>query len=381
MKKKGEKIMKKILFIYGTRPEAIKLAPLILEFRKHSDLFDVKVCLTGQHRQMLDQINNFFGIIGDYDLDIMVPNQTLAGLTSRCINGLDKIFPEVKPDYIFVQGDTTTVMAASLVAYYYNIEVVHIEAGLRSGNKYSPFPEEINRIIAGHIASMHFAPTERAKQNLIKENINNNIYVVGNTVIDALLLGLEIIKKDEKKYKEYFSFIDFSKKIILVTGHRRESFGISFENMCLAIKDIAEKFEDVEIVYPVHLNPNVQKPVRELLHNISRIHLIEPIDYPYMIWLMSKAYFVITDSGGVQEEAPALGKPVLVTREVTERQEGVDAGTAVLVGTDREKIFNEASSLLKNQDIYMRMSKAVNPYGNGDTSYNILKIFLDNIKS
>lgn len=369
--------MIKLLFVYGTRPEAIKLAPLILEAKKHPDKFDVKICLTGQHRQMLDQINLFFGINADFDLNVMVPNQSLAELTSRCISGIDKVLLEEKPDYVFVQGDTTTVMTTSLVSFYHNIKLVHIEAGLRSGNKTSPFPEEINRIIAGHIADWHFAPTENAKSNLYHENIWQNVFVVGNTVVDAIMLGLEIINKNNEQYDNYFNFIDFSKKIILVTGHRRESFGNAIENICLAIKDIAENFNDVEIVYPVHLNPNVQKPVKRILQSNNRIHLIDPLGYPNMIWLMNKSYFVITDSGGIQEEAPSLGKPVLVTRMVTERVEGIEAGTAILVGTDRKNIFKEAARLLLNKDDYKKMSKAINPYGDGETSKKIIKILFN----
>lgn len=371
--------MKRILFVFGTRPEAIKMAPLILEFKKFPELFDIKICLTGQHRQMLDQINTFFGIKGDYDLNLMVPNQNLAELTSRCLISIDKILFDAKPDIVFVQGDTTTVMAAALAAFYHQIEVAHIEAGLRSGQKYSPFPEEINRVIAGHIATWHFAPTEAAKQNLINEGIKNNIFVVGNTVIDALLLGLKIVNNKNDEYAKYFNFIDFSKRLILVTGHRRESFGEQLKNICLAIKDIAEAHNDVEIVYPVHLNPNVQEPVREILSGVERIHLIDPLDYPLMIWLMNKSFFVLTDSGGIQEEAPALGKPVLVMRNVTERQEGINAGSSILVGSNRGEIFKEASRLLTDESIYRNMSKAINPYGSGDTSKKIVEIFKENL--
>lgn len=370
--------MKRILFVFGTRPEAIKMAPLILEFKKFPELFDIKICLTGQHRQMLDQINTFFGIKGDYDLNLMVPNQNLAELTSRCIISIDKILFDAKPDIVFVQGDTTTVMAAALASFYHQIEVAHIEAGLRSGQKYSPFPEEINRVIAGHIATWLFAPTEAAKQNLINEGIKNNIFVVGNTVIDALLLGLKIVKNKNDEYAKYFNFIDFSKRLILVTGHRRESFGEQLKNICLAIKDIAKAHNDVEIVYPVHLNPNVQEPVREILSDVERIHLIDPLDYPLMIWLMNKSYFVLTDSGGIQEEAPALGKPVLVMRNITERQEGINAGSSILVGSNREKIFKEANRLLTDETIYRNMSKAIHPYGNGDTAKKIAKILIEN---
>ena len=366
--------MKKILFVYGTRPEAIKLAPLVLEFKKYQDIFDVKVCLTGQHRQMLDQVNSFFGIKADYDLNLMTPNQTLSSLTAKCIEAVSEILIKDPPSYVIVQGDTTTVMATSLAAYFCQIPVVHIEAGLRSGNKYSPFPEEINRIIAGHISHIHFAPTVKAKENLLAEGIKDRIFVVGNTVIDSLLLGLSIIENNDSKYSSFFSNIDFSKRIILVTGHRRESFGKSFEEICNAIKDIIQCRSDVEIIYPVHLNPNVQEPVKRILAGIPRIHLIDPLDYPYLIWIMNKSYFVLTDSGGIQEEAPALAKPVLVMRDVTERKEGIEAGTARLVGSDRKRIRDEVLRLLDDTESYKRMSNAVNPYGDGTTSKKIVEI-------
>jgi len=367
--------MKKILFIFGTRPEAIKMAPLIKEFYEHKDKFEIKICITAQHRQMLDQILDFFKIIPDYDLNLMKPNQTLFDITVDGLTGVNKIIDKYMPDLIFVQGDTTTVFVSALAGYYHKIPVAHLEAGLRSNNKYSPFPEEINRTLTGHIADFHFAPTLKAKKNLNKENIFNNIWVVGNTVIDALFLGIDLIKKtDDDKYLKHFKFIDFSKKIILVTGHRRESFGKPFENICNALKFIAEKNSDIEIVYPVHLNPNVQKPVNTILKEIKNIHLIKPLDYPYLIWLMNRSYLVLTDSGGIQEEAPSLGKPVLVMRDVTERMEGVKAGNAKLVGTDINKIIKETASLLTNKNIYNKMSKAKNPYGDGTTSKKIVKI-------
>lgn len=365
--------MKKILFIYGTRPEAIKMAPLVLEF-KNNNLFKTEVCLTGQHRQMLDQINDFFGIKGDYDLNLMKPNQTLFDIVSNCLLGLKDVLAQSEPDLIFVQGDTATVLAGAMAAYFYKIPVAHLEAGLRSGDKYAPFPEEMNRVLTGHIADFHFAPTDRAVENLMKENIVNNVFKVGNTVIDALHLGLSIIKNSgEEQYKDFFNFIDFSKKVILVTGHRRENFGEGFDNMCKAIAYIADN-NDVEIVYPMHLNPNVREPVKRHLSDKSNIHLIEPLDYPYLIWLMEKCNFVLTDSGGIQEEAPALGKPVLVMRDVTERQEGVESGTAKLVGTDFDTIVKAASELLTNESSYTKMANAVNPYGDGTTSKQILTI-------
>lgn len=363
----------KVLFIFGTRPEAIKMAPVIKEFKKHTD-FNVKICTTAQHREMLDQVLKFFNIKSDYDLNLMKPNQSIFDITVNALKALEKVLDLEKPDLIFVQGDTTTALVGALAGFYKKVKIAHIEAGLRSYNKYSPFPEEINRVLVGHLADYHFAPTEKAKENLLKESIKENVYVVGNTVIDALFLGLDIIRKtSEGEYYKYFHFIDFSKKIILVTGHRRESFGKSFENICYALKEISER-KDVEIVYPVHLNPNVRKIVNRILKGVKNIHLIEPLDYPYMIWLMNKAYLILTDSGGIQEEAPSLGKPVLVMRKVTERVEGLKAGTAKLVGTDKEKIVRETLELLNNKKKYEKMAKAVNPYGDGKASQRIKSI-------
>lgn len=372
--------MKKIMFIYGTRPEAIKMAPLVKELQKFPEEFDVKICLTGQHRQMLDQINNFFNIKGNYDLNLMKPNQTLFDIVSGCLLGLKDILNEEKPDLVFVQGDTSTVLAGALAAYFSKIPVAHLEAGLRSGDKYSPFPEEGNRILTGHIADFHFAPTDRAINNLLSEGVSKNVYKVGNTVIDALHLGLELIKKsDEKIYEKFFNFLDFSKKIILVTGHRRESFGDGFEHICKAIAFEADKYTDVQFVYPMHFNPNVREPVMKYLSGKANVHLIEPLDYPYLIWLMEKCFFVLTDSGGIQEEAPALGKPVLVMRDVTERQEGVEAGTAKLVGTEYKSIVENIDLLLCNENEYSKMSNAVNPYGDGTTSKQIVEILRENL--
>lgn len=374
--------MYKVILVFGTRPEAIKMAPLVKEFKKHPDRFDVKVCITAQHREMLDQVLSFFRIKPDYDLNLMKSNQSLFELTANLIKGLESVFRDFKPNLVFVQGDTTTAFVGALASFYNKTEIAHVEAGLRSNNKYSPFPEEINRVLVGRLADYHFAPTEKARKNLLKEGIENNIWVVGNTVIDALLLGLQIIKEQgEERYYSRFNFLDFSKKIILVTGHRRESFGEPFRNICYALKELANSFEDVEIVYPVHLNPNVRKPVNEILRGHSRIHLIEPLEYPYLIWLMSKSYLILTDSGGIQEEAPSLGKPVLVMREVTERIEGIEAGTAKLVGTSKEKIVTEVGKLLENQEEYSRMAKAVNPYGDGNASKKILKILLENLNA
>jgi len=371
--------MKKILFIFGTRPEAIKMAPLIKEFKKQPDRFACLVCVTAQHREMLDQVMNFFEIKPDFDLNIMKPGQSLFDITIACLAGLEKVIEKSSPDLIFVQGDTTTAFAGALAGYYKKIKVAHIEAGLRSDNKYSPYPEEMNRILAGNLADYHFAPTKQAVMNLRNENIKGNIWNVGNTVIDALFLGLAIIEKQApKKYSDHFSFIDFTKKIILVTGHRRESFGEPFENICHALNELAGKHSgEIEIVYPVHLNPNVRKPVNQILKNAKNIHLIEPLDYPHLIWLMSKSYIVLTDSGGIQEEAPSLGKPVLVMREVTERTEGINARTAKLVGTDRLKIIEETDRLLTDPREYKKMSNATNPYGDGKTSEKIVKKIIE----
>jgi UDP-N-acetylglucosamine 2-epimerase (non-hydrolysing) len=367
--------MKTVLFIFGTRPEAIKCAPLIKEFEKNPDLFSVKICVTAQHREMLDQVLNFFEIKPHHDLNIMKPGQSLFDVTINVLKGLESVLDSVKPDLIFVQGDTTTVLSGAIAGYYKHISIAHLEAGLRSDNKYSPFPEEGNRILTSHLADFHFAPTEKAVQNLKREGITKNIWNVGNTVIDALLMGLDIIRKNgEDPYVDFFSQLDFSKKIILVTGHRRESFGDGFDNICKALKEIAVRFNNVDIVYPVHLNPNVQNPVKSILSGVHNIHLINPLEYPYLIWLMNRSYIVLTDSGGIQEEAPSLGKPVLVMREVTERTEGVEAGTAVLVGTDANKIIDEVTQLITNSSVFNKMSKAVNPYGDGKSCKRIVDI-------
>lgn len=366
--------MGKILFIYGTRPEAIKMAPLILEFKKSSK-YETRVCVTAQHREMMDQVNHFFQIVPDYDLNLMKPGQDLFDITSLILVSLKFVLNEFEPDLIFVQGDTSTVLASALASYYKRIKLAHIEAGLRSDNIYSPFPEEMNRKLTSALATFHFAPTLKAKENLNKENIYDYVYVVGNTVIDALLAGLRIIKEcDQEKYKNYFSYIDFNKKIILATGHRRESFGLPFEEMCLAMRDIAVNNPDVQIIYPVHLNPNVRKPVNEILSETKNVFLIEPLDYPSLIWLMDKSYLVLTDSGGIQEEAPTLGKPVLVMRDVTERMEGIQAGVARLVGTNRHVILKNVQSLLINESEYLAMSCAINPYGDGTTALQIRQI-------
>lgn len=368
--------MKKVLFIFGTRPEAIKMAPLVRELQSRENEFIVRICVTGQHREMLDQVLDFFSIKPDYDLSVMKQNQTLFTVTADIMSGLEPILDKEQPDIVLVQGDTTSAFVGALGGFYKQIPVGHLEAGLRSGDIYSPFPEEVNRIMVGRIATYHFAPTERSQKALLGEGISDDsIYMVGNTVIDALLLGLEIIKThDEEGYKAAIGPIEWSKRIILVTGHRRESFGGGLENAFRAIKRIAQDNPEVEIVYPVHLNPNVQKPVNDILQNIKNVHLIKPLNYPNLVWLMNKSYLVLTDSGGIQEEAPTLGKPVLVMRDVTERQEGVEAGTAMLVGTNEKAIYDATQNLLDSQTAYNAMANAVNPYGDGKTSKKIADI-------
>ncbi|MCD4680876.1 MAG: UDP-N-acetylglucosamine 2-epimerase (non-hydrolyzing) [Bacteroidales bacterium] len=368
--------MKKVLFVFGTRPEAIKLAPLVKEIQKYPENFEYKVCITAQHREMLDQVLDFFSINPDYDLDLMKPNQSLTDITKRALGGVSEVIASFKPDLTIVQGDTTTAFTGALAGFYNKSKIVHIEAGLRTGNKFSPYPEEMNRILVGHITDYHFAPTIEAEQNLFKEGIRENVWVVGNTVIDALILGLNIIReRGDKEFIQKFSFIDFSKRIILVTSHRRESFGKPFEDICGALKTIVEN-NDVELVYPVHLNPNIKVPVNKILGGIKKIHLIEPLNYPELIWLMNNSYLILTDSGGIQEEGPSLGKPILVMRDVTERMEGIEAGTAILVGTNINVIIESANNLLQNEDEYQKMAKASNPYGDGKTSERVVKILL-----
>ena len=364
----------RLLFVFGTRPEAIKLAPLVRAFRER-DGFDVKVCVTAQHRQMLDQVLQFFEIVPEYDLDIMRPDQTLFDVTANGLKALENVMEDCKPDLVFVQGDTTTSFIGALAAYYRKIKVAHIEAGLRSGNKYSPFPEEMNRMLTGRLCDFHFTPTLQSADNLRKENIHENIFNVGNTVIDALFLGLDLIRKrGEKSYRETFDFMKADRKLVLITGHRRESFGEPFARICAAIREVALKWPGVDFVYPVHLNPNVQKIVFEMLSTQPNVHLLEPLDYPHFIWLMNKSSIVLTDSGGLQEEAPSLGKPVLVMRDVTERTEGIDAGTAKLVGTDHPLIVRELNSLLSDEKAYEAMAKAVNPYGDGTACRQIVDV-------
>jgi UDP-N-acetylglucosamine 2-epimerase (non-hydrolysing) len=368
--------MIKNLIIFGTRPEAIKMAPLFIEFSKNNDLFETKICVTAQHREMLDQVLDFFEIIPDYDLDLMRANQDLYSLTSDIILGLKEVFHDCKPDYVFVHGDTTTSMASSLAAFYSGIKVCHVEAGLRTYNKLSPFPEEINRQLTTRIAEFHFAPTFQSKKNLLLENINDrSILVTGNTVIDALLHSVEKIQNiNNSEIETLKNLLDFSKKIILVTGHRRENQGEGFLNICEALKDITSRNSNVQIIYPVHLNPNVRKPVFEILSNINSIKLIEPLTYPAFVWLMNKSYLILTDSGGVQEEAPSLGKPILVLRDTTERPEAVKLGTVILVGTDKDKIVKECEDLIENVDNkYKKMSRLKNPYGDGNASKRIVE--------
>ncbi|HOV89419.1 MAG TPA: UDP-N-acetylglucosamine 2-epimerase (non-hydrolyzing) [Syntrophorhabdaceae bacterium] len=367
----------KILSIFGTRPEAIKMAPILKELEKNFDSFRSIVCITAQHRQMLDQVLDIFEIRPDYDLQIMQDSQNLFDVTCLALDGLKRVIENVEPEMVFIQGDTTTTMAAAISAYYFKTKVAHVEAGLRTGNKYAPFPEEINRKITSAIADIHFAPTDRARQNLLMEGVSDDrIFVTGNTVIDALFLTTEKINANtdiKKRLDKRFSFIDPSKRLILVTGHRRENFGEGLENICYALLEIARACPDTEIVYPAHLNPNVQEPVLKIIGRTqSGIHVIEPVDYISFVYLMNKAYIILTDSGGIQEEAPSLGKPVLVMRDTTERPEAVDAGTARLVGTDKDKIVRETIFLLHDKKAYNSMKSMNNPYGDGKAAKRIV---------
>ena len=372
--------MKKNLIIFGTRPEAIKMAPLVNQFLK-DNRFETKVCVTGQHREMLDQVLSFFNIKPDYDLSLMKPNQNLYDLTGEVIAGLKPILESFKPDFVYVHGDTTTTMAASIAGFYYGAKICHVEAGLRTNNMLSPFPEEMNRQVTGRVASYHFAPTIKSQENLLKENLlKENILVTGNTVIDALLESSSRVKYlENEEVTSLKSKINFNSRIILVTGHRRENHGQGFINICDALKEIAVKNPDVEIIYPVHLNPNVLKPVTQLLGNIKNIYLVKPLSYPSFVWLMNKSYLIITDSGGVQEEAPSLGKPVLVMRDTTERPEALEAGTVILVGTNTNVIIKEAQELLDNSEKYKSMSSLHNPYGDGKACQRIIE-FISNLK-
>jgi UDP-N-acetylglucosamine 2-epimerase (non-hydrolysing) len=363
----------KVITIFGTRPEAIKLIPVILQLQKFEDCIETKVIITAQHREMLDQPLNLFNIKPDVDLDIMKANQTLFDITSRVIKGIEGVLKEIEPDIVLVQGDTTTTFVSALGAYYLHIPVGHVEAGLRTYNKYNPFPEEINRALTGRIADFHFAPTDRARSALMKEGIpDDKIWVTGNTVIDLLLMT---VRNDYRFINPELSKIDFeNNKIITLTTHRRESFGEPMENTLLSLKTIIDRNPDVHIVFPVHYNPNVRKAVEKIIASDDRIHLIDPLEYEPFVQLMNKSYIILTDSGGIQEEAPSLGKPVLVLRETTERPEGVEAGTAKLVGTNTDNIIKETELLLNNQKEYDKMAKAVNPYGDGKASERIVDI-------
>ncbi len=372
--------MKKILIVFGTRPEAIKMAPLVKEFQEYSDIFDTKVCVTAQHREMLDQVLDLFEITPDYDLNIMKPGQDLYDITANVLLGMKEVLDDFKPDVVLVHGDTTTTSATALAAFYQKIKVGHVEAGLRTYDIYSPWPEEANRQITGVLANYHFAPTQRSKENLLQENKEEeNLLVTGNTVIDALFLTLDKIKSNDKLRKKIETDLlnELHKEVlesrfILVTGHRRENFGQGFINICKALHQIAVENPAINIVYPVHLNPNVQKPVKELLSDVENIYLIEPLQYESFVYMMDRSYMIITDSGGVQEEAPSLGKPVLVMRDTTERPEALEAGTVKLVGTDKEKIVKETQKLLDDRLAYESMAQAHNPYGDGKASERIV---------
>ncbi|EOC1335651.1 UDP-N-acetylglucosamine 2-epimerase (non-hydrolyzing) [Cronobacter turicensis] len=371
----------RVLTVFGTRPEAIKMAPLVHALAQ-DPAFDTRVCVTAQHRQMLDQVLHLFSIVPDYDLNIMKPGQGLTEITCRILEGLKPILTEFRPDVVLVHGDTTTTIATSLAAFYQRIPVGHVEAGLRTGDLYSPWPEEANRTLTGHLAMYHFAPTELSRQNLLRENIPEaRIFVTGNTVIDALIAVRDRVMADESlrlRLETQYPFLDGDKKMILVTGHRRESFGEGFEQICRALADIAAQNRDVQIVYPVHLNPNVTEPVNRILGHVENVVLIEPQEYLPFVWLMNHAWLILTDSGGIQEEAPSLGKPVLVMRETTERPEAVEAGTVRLVGTNTQRIVAEVTRLLHDEAAYQAMSHAHNPYGDGQACERILHALKNN---
>ena len=371
----------KVLTVFGTRPEAIKMAPLVHALAK-DPIFEAKVCVTAQHREMLDQVLKLFSIVPDYDLNIMQPGQGLTEITCRILEGLKPILAEFKPDVVLVHGDTTTTLATSLAAFYQRIPVGHVEAGLRTGDLYSPWPEEANRTLTGHLAMYHFSPTETSRQNLLRENVaDSRIFITGNTVIDALLWVRDQVMSSDTLRSELaanYPFIDPDKKMILVTGHRRESFGRGFEEIFHALADIATTHQDIQIVYPVHLNPNVREPVNRILGHVKNVILIDPQEYLPFVWLMNHAWLILTDSGGIQEEAPSLGKPVLVMRDTTERPEAVTAGTVRLVGTDKQRIVEEVTRLLKDENEYQAMSRAHNPYGDGQACSRILEALKNN---
>lgn len=368
--------MKRVMVVFGTRPEAIKMAPVIREAQADPSL-EVRVCITAQHRQMLDQVMDIFKLKADFDLNVMAPNQTLGDVTCKVLKGMENVFGQWRPDIVLVQGDTTTVMATALAAFYHKIEVGHVEAGLRTGNIYSPWPEEMNRLIAGSLATWHFAPTPRSRDNLLKENKDpSRVFVTGNTVIDALHDAIGMIDADkalEARLSAQFPFLDPTKRLLLVTGHRRENFGDGFIHICNAIARVAKR-SDVQVVYPMHMNPNVRKPVTEILGALDNVHLIEPLDYLSFLYMMRRSHLIMTDSGGVQEEAPSLGKPVIVMRDTTERPEAVDAGTVILAGTSTESMASSAERLLDDDAFYGRMAHAVNPYGDGKAALRIVEI-------
>jgi len=374
----------RILSIFGTRPEAIKMAPLVLEMEK-SEYIESLVCVTAQHREMLDQVLELFGIKPDYDLDLMLPGQSLSGLSSRMIESLDIVLKDANPDLILVHGDTTTTFISSLCAFYNQIPIGHVEAGLRTGNLKSPWPEEANRVLTGVLTKFHFAPTTNAKNNLLNENVSeDNIFVTGNTVIDSLLTIRDKLNSNDHNILNNSALnLPFNleqEKIILITGHRRENFGSGFENICKAILILSQKYQDLKFVYPVHLNPNVRKPVSELLSAQENVYLIEPLEYLPFINIMSNSYLILTDSGGIQEEAPSLGKPVVVMRETTERPEAVEAGTVCLVGTNADKIVNKVSELIDDEESYQNMSRSHNPYGDGQASLRIISHIIENFQ-
>lgn len=366
----------KVLTVFGTRPEAIKMAPVVRRL-SNTEGFQARLCVTAQHRQMLDQVLQLFELTPDYDLDIMKPGQTLGDITSAILHGMDAVFEDFAPDIVLVHGDTSTTFGASLAAYFHRTPIGHVEAGLRTGNLYSPWPEEANRKLTGALAALHFAPTESARKNLLLEGIPaRTIKVTGNTVIDALVHTEQLFARDaelEGTMRQRFDFLRSEAQLVLITGHRRENFGTGFENICEAICDLARHFQDVDFVYPVHLNPSVREPVGRLLCGISNIYLIEPQDYLPFVWLMKRSYLILTDSGGVQEEAPTFGKPVLVMRETTERPEAIAAGTARLVGAERDRIFNGVSQLLLDPVAHAQMATAQNPYGDGLAAAEIVK--------
>lgn len=370
---------KKILLVFGTRPEAIKMAPLVIELKKQSSL-DIKICVTGQHREMLDQVLDLFQLKPDFDLNVMKSQQTLSSISISILEGLNSVFNEFIPDWVLVHGDTATTFSAALASYYNQIKVGHVEAGLRTGDIRSPWPEEGNRKLTAAICDVHFAPTVSAKNNLISENVSKDrILVTGNTVVDALQSINNVIESNieiRSNLHEKFSFLSSEERLVLITGHRRENFGDSFINICKSIKELASANPDVRFVYPVHLNPNVQGPVQSILQGIDNVHLIQPLEYLEFVFLMSSSYLILTDSGGIQEEAPSLGKPVLVMRDTTERPEAVEAGTVILVGTNQQNITNNVQKLLDNKQAYEKMSKAHNPYGDGTASKQIVNWLL-----